>query len=95
MGDRLLLLDLDSSLEQPDGDALKVLREQLDRCSDWVLSGRSLPAARQRFPELLLPEPKVWITGAGTEKTSHTGRYLKEVLKQHPPQLIKSMEEAA
>ena len=26
LGDRLLLLDLDSNLEQPDGDALKVLR---------------------------------------------------------------------
>ena len=67
LGDRLLLLDLDSSLEQPDGDALRVLREHLDRCSLGILSGRSLPAARQRFRELLLPEPKVWITGAGTE----------------------------
>jgi len=67
LGDRLLLLDLDSNLEQPDGDALKVLREQLDRCALGILSGRSLPAARQRFGELLLPEPKVWITGAGTE----------------------------
>ena len=64
LGDRLLLLDLDSNLEQPDGDALKVLREQLDRCALGILSGRSLPAARQRFAELLLPEPKVWITGA-------------------------------
>ena len=67
LGDRLLWLDLDSSLEQPDGDALKTLREQLDRCGLGILSGRSLPAARQRFGELLLPEPKVWITGAGTE----------------------------
>ena len=67
LGDRLLLLDLDSSLEHPDGDALKVLRQQLDRCALGILSGRSLPAARQRFGELLLPEPKVWITGAGTE----------------------------
>ena len=67
LGDRLLLLDLDSSLEQPDGDALKLLRAQLERCALGILSGRSLPAARQRFAELLLPEPKVWITGAGSE----------------------------
>ena len=67
LGDRLLLLDLDSSLEPPVGDALKALRQQPDRCALGTLSGRSLPAARQRFGELLLPEPKVWITGAGTE----------------------------
>ncbi len=66
LGDRLLLLDLDSSLEEPDGDALRALREQLDQCGLGILTGRSLPAARQRFAELLLPEPKVWITGAGT-----------------------------
>ena len=66
LGDRLLLLDLDSSLERPDGEALHLLRRQLDRCGLGILTGRSLPAARQRFAELLLPEPKVWITGAGT-----------------------------
>ena len=66
LGDRLLLLDLDNSLEQPDGDALNALRKKLNRCGLGILTGRSLPAARQRFVELLLPEPKVWITGAGT-----------------------------
>ncbi len=66
LGDRLLLLDLDNSLEQPDGDALNTLRKKLNRCGLGILTGRSLPAARQRFVELLLPEPKVWITGAGT-----------------------------
>lgn len=66
LGDRLLLLDLDNSLEQPDGDALNALRKKLNRCGLGILTGRSLPSARQRFVELLLPEPKVWITGAGT-----------------------------
>ncbi len=74
LGDRLLLLDLDSSLEQPDADALQLLRQQLEASgpgagagSFGILSGRSLAAARHRFAELHLPSPSVWITRAGTE----------------------------
>jgi len=73
LADRLLLLDLDSSLEQPDTEALQALRQQLELASApisgtlGILTGRSLPAARQRFAELHLPEPGVWITRAGTE----------------------------
>ena len=74
LGDRLLLLDLDTSLEQPDTEALQALRHQLSASSGrsmgpglGIITGRSLAAARQRFTELQLPEPSVWITQAGTE----------------------------
>ena len=74
LGDRLLLLDLDSSLEQPDPEALQTLRHQLTASTVrsaqpglGIITGRSLPAARQRFTELQLPDPSVWITQAGTE----------------------------
>ena len=74
LGDRLLLLDLDSSLEQPDPEALQTLRHQLTASTVrsaqpglGIITGRSLPAARQRFTELQLPDPTVWITQAGTE----------------------------
>ena len=74
LGDRLLLLDLDSSLEQPDAEALQALRHQLSASAGrsmgpglGIITGRSLTAARQRFTELQLPDPSVWITQAGTE----------------------------
>lgn len=74
LGDRLLLLDLDTSLEQPDAEALQALRHQLSASPGrsmgpglGIITGRSLAAARQRFTELQLPEPSVWITQAGTE----------------------------
>jgi len=76
LADRLLLLDLDSSLEQPETEALQALRQHLNAPvgsatssagSLGVLTGRSLAAARQRFAELHLPQPAVWITRAGTE----------------------------
>ena len=78
--DRLLLLDLDSSLEQPETEALQVLRQQLERSTGpgagtlGILTGRSLPAARQRFAELQLPDPGVWITRAGTEIVYGSGQ---------------------
>jgi len=74
LGDRLLLLDLDSSLEQPDPVSLQTLRHQLtastvrsEQPGLGIITGRSLPTARQRFTELQLPDPSVWITQAGTE----------------------------
>ncbi|MEB3158698.1 MAG: HAD family hydrolase [Synechococcus sp.] len=74
LADRLLLLDLDQCLDQPEGEGLVALRQRLERDS-WVgqpsglgiLTGRSLAAARQRFADLHLPDPGVWITRAGTE----------------------------
>ena len=74
LSDRLLLLDLDQGLEQPENDSLVALREQLQRDARTgqpsalgIITGRSLAAARQRFAELHLPDPGVWITRAGTE----------------------------
>ena len=75
LGSRLLLLDLDSSLEQPAAEDLQTLRQQLNapaaqasRNGLGIITGRSLAAAaRQRFAELHLPDPQVWITQAGTQ----------------------------
>ena len=74
LADRLLLLDLDQGLDQPQGEGLVALRQQLERESRagqpsalGILTGRSLAAARHRFAELHLPDPGVWITRAGTE----------------------------
>ena len=67
----LLLLDLDSNLEVPDGADLATLRDQLtrdgERCGLGIVTGRSLAAARQRYAELHLPSPQVWISRAGSE----------------------------
>ncbi len=73
LGESLLLLDLDSSLEQPEVEGFAVLRQRLesnkagDQQSIGIFTGRSVQAARQRYPELHLPMPKVWISRAGTE----------------------------
>jgi len=74
LGDRLLLLDLDHSLDNPVGDGFDALREHLEQelrlgrpSTLGILTGRSLAAARHRFAELHLPDPGVWITRAGTE----------------------------
>ena len=67
---RLLVLDLDSSLATPEQASLEVLRRRLlaDPGVALVVStGRSFKAARLRYRELHLPEPLVWITRAGTE----------------------------
>ena len=73
LGKSLVLLDLDSSLEQSEGESLLALRDNLDSVGLGqgnglgVLTGRSLKAARYRYAELHLPEPAVWICRAGTE----------------------------
>ncbi len=72
-GERLLLLDLDSNLEQVEGENLAALRQRLKAVGPTklnklgVLTGRSVKAARKRFAELHLPDPTVWICRAGTE----------------------------
>lgn len=69
--DHLLLLDLDSNLDLPEDQGLAALRGQLERDGGryglGILTGRSLAVARQRYGELHLPEPQVWISRAGTE----------------------------
>ena len=67
---RLLLLDLDQALEAADPGGLEPLRRRLaaDAGSGLgVLSGRSFKAARLRFGDLRLPEPRVWIVQNGSE----------------------------
>lgn len=70
LGERLLLLDLDRCLQRPDLASLELLRRRLERdvtSGIGILTGRSFKAARHRYLELLLPEPRVWITEAGSE----------------------------
>ncbi len=73
LGARLVLLDLDSSLEQIDEESLSLLRKNLCEVGPdkdnrlGILTGRSVKSARLRFAELHLPQPSVWICRAGTE----------------------------
>jgi len=67
---RLLLLDLDVALASPEPAGLEELRRRLAADSGsglGLLSGRGFKAARLRFSELHLPEPRVWIVQAGSE----------------------------
>ena len=70
---RLLVLDLDSTLETAEGQWLSDLRQRLNQegCGTVeglaIHSGRSLAQARQRYAELKLPDPQVWLTRAGSE----------------------------
>ena len=73
------MLDLDSNLELPNNADLTELRDQLRRAGDryalGLVTGRSLAAARQRYAELHLPPPQVWISRAGSE--IHQGDQLR------------------
>ena len=70
------------------GNSVICIEHNLDviRCSDWVID---------LGPEGGNKGGQIVVSGTPEEvaqhKTSYTGRYLKEVLKQHPPQLIKSI----
>ena len=67
---RLLVLDLDASLATPDPSSLAELRRRLSQEEDLALAvctGRGYKAARQRYNELHLPDPCLWITQSGTE----------------------------
>jgi sucrose-phosphate synthase len=67
---RLLVLDLDASLACPDPASLEELRRRLAQepaLALAVASGRGYKAARQRYGELHLPAPCLWITQSGTE----------------------------
>ena len=102
---RMLVLDLDSSLDLPAVGPLNDLRERLHedafaRSSGLViLSGRSLALARQRYAELHLPEPDVWITRAGTELHHGPGLELDQAWTQRINQcwsrqaVLKAMED--
>ena len=82
---RLLVLDLDSTLETVEGRWLSDLRHRLNQegCGTEealaIHSGRSLAQARQRYAELHLPDPQVWLTRAGSE--IHVGAVLTLILR--------------
>jgi len=73
IGKKLLLLDLDSNLEQSESKELSNFAKKLKSNSLdldiqlGILTGRSIKAARYRYSELHLPSPSVWICRAGTE----------------------------
>jgi excinuclease ABC subunit A len=74
------------------GNSVICIEHNLDvvRCSDWVID---------LGPEGGNKGGQIVVTGTPEEvaqhETSHTGRYLKEVLKQHPPQSTVSIEVAS
>ncbi|MEJ6657182.1 MAG: hypothetical protein QNL17_00035, partial [Synechococcus sp. ChSW.bin.154] len=74
------------------GNSVICIEHNLDviRCSDWVID---------LGPEGGNKGGQIVVTGTPEEvarhETSYTGRYLKDVLKQHPPQLTQSIEAAA
>ena len=67
------------------GNSILVIEHNLDviRCSDWIIDLG--PEGGNKGGEIV-------VTGTPEEvaehPTSHTGRYLKKVLEQHPPQLV-------
>ena len=66
-------------------EGLVMIEHNLDviRCSDWIID---------LGPEGGDKGGKIVVTGTPEEvaehPTSHTGRYLKQVLEQHPPQPV-------
>jgi len=67
---RLLVLDLDATMMDPDPTSLAELRRRFSTASGLaigVLTGRSFQAACLRYSELNLPDPCLWITQSGTE----------------------------
>ena len=74
------------------GNSVICIEHNLDviRCSDWVID---------LGPEGGNKGGQIVVTGTPEEvaqhKTSHTGHYLKQVLKQHPPELTQAIEVAA
>jgi len=67
------------------GNSVLVIEHNLDviRCSDWIIDLG--PEGGDKGGEIV-------VTGTPEEvaahPTSHTGRYLKQVLEQHPPQPV-------
>ena len=67
------------------GNSILVIEHNLDviRCADWIIDLG--PEGGNKGGEIVVvgtPEE------VAEHATSHTGRYLKEVLKQHPPQAV-------
>jgi len=67
------------------GNSILVIEHNLDviRCGDWVIDLG--PEGGDKGGEIVVagtPEE------VAEHSTSHTGRYLKQVLKQHPPEVL-------
>jgi excinuclease ABC subunit A len=67
------------------GNSILVIEHNLDviRCADWIIDLG--PDGGDKGGEIVVvgtPET------VAEHPTSHTGRYLKEVLKQHPPEVL-------
>ena len=67
------------------GNSILVIEHNLDviRCADWIIDLG--PEGGTRGGEIVVcgtPEE------VAAHPTSHTGRYLKQVLSQHPPQAL-------
>ena len=66
-------------------NSILVIEHNLDviRCADWIIDLG--PDGGDKGGEIVVvgtPET------VAEHPTSHTGRYLKEVLKQHPPEVL-------
>jgi excinuclease ABC subunit A len=67
------------------GNSILVIEHNLDviRCADWIVDLG--PEGGDKGGEIV-------VTGTPEEvaehATSHTGRYLKQVLEQHPPEVV-------
>ncbi len=81
---QILLMDVIQRLVDK-GNSVLVIEHNLDviRCSDWIID---------LGPEGGDKGGQIVVTGTPEEvaehPTSHTGRYLKQVLEQHPPQTL-------
>ena len=66
-------------------NSILVIEHNLDviRCGDWVIDLG--PEGGDKGGEIVVAGTPEEVT---EHSTSHTGRYLKEVLKQHPPELV-------
>jgi len=67
------------------GNSILVIEHNLDviRCADWIIDLG--PDGGDKGGEIVVvgtPET------VAEHPTSHTGRYLKQVLKQHPPKVV-------
>ena len=67
------------------GNSILVIEHNLDviRCADWIIDLG--PDGGDKGGEIVVVGTSETVA---EHPTSHTGRYLKQVLKQHPPQLV-------
>ena len=73
LGKKILFLDLDTSCSYSEYDDFSLFRQKFEAlnkdefCGLGVFTGRSIKAARYIYSQLRLPNPRVWITRAGSE----------------------------